>query len=63
MPLDLHMSRNVFAQYSKEQLLNEKQTLARVSNLPKKPITKGKTEPLSSQKVGHENEHLKVHMA
>jgi hypothetical protein len=32
----------------------------RVNDPPKKPTTRGKIEPLSSQKVGHENRHLKV---
>jgi hypothetical protein len=60
LPLDLHMSRDVFAQYLKKQLLKGKKTLARVSNPPNKSAIGGKIEPLSSQKVGHENGHPKV---
>ncbi len=50
----------MLTQYSKEQLLEGKQILARVSDLPKKLTTGGKTKPLSFQKVGHESEHPKV---
>jgi hypothetical protein len=48
------MSRNVFAQYLRECLLETKQ-LAHVGNPPNKPITNDKTKPLGFQKVGHEN--------
>jgi hypothetical protein len=49
------MSKNVFTQYPKEHLLERKQIPIRVSDLPKKFAIGGKTKPLSSQKVGHEN--------
>jgi len=60
MPLDLHMSRNVLAQYLKECLLEGKQTFVCVSDPPKKLITGGIIEPLGFQKVGHESKHLGV---
>jgi hypothetical protein len=54
------MNRDVLAQYLKECLLEEKQTPVRVSDPLKKPTTGGKIEPLGSQRVGHESEHLGV---
>jgi hypothetical protein len=50
------MSKDVFTQYLKECLLEVKQTLAHISNLPKKPTTRDKIEPLGSQRVGLESE-------
>jgi hypothetical protein len=37
-----------------------KQTLAHVGNLPKKRVTRDKTKPLGSQKVGPESKQLGV---
>ncbi len=54
------MNEKVFVQYSKECLLEVKQTFTHVNNPPKKLTTGGKTKPLSFQKVGHENKHLGV---
>jgi hypothetical protein len=45
---------------SKERLLKGKQTPTRLSDPPKKPITKDKTKPLGSQRVGPESEQLGV---
>jgi hypothetical protein len=42
------MSKDVLTRYIKECLLEVKQTLARVSNMPKKPATRDKTQPLGS---------------
>jgi len=55
MPLNSHMSRNVLTRYPKKCLLEAKQTLAHVCDLPKKPPIGHKTKPLSSQKVGPKN--------
>lgn len=60
MPLDLHTSENMFVWYLKEHLLKRKQTPAYVSNLAKKSATKGKIEPLGSQRAGHESKHPRV---
>ncbi len=49
------MSNDVLVQYPKEHLLERKQTCVRVSNSPKKFAIGGKTKPLGSQRVGHEN--------
>jgi hypothetical protein len=43
----LHMSINVLTWYLKEHLLKTRQTPAHVGNLPKKPTTRGKIEPLN----------------
>jgi len=50
------MSKYMLAQYSKEHLLETKQTLVRVNNPPKKLATRDKTKPLGFQKVGPESE-------
>jgi hypothetical protein len=42
----------------KECLLEAKQTLACINNLPKKPIIGDKTKPLGSQSVKPKNEKL-----
>jgi hypothetical protein len=55
MPLDPHMSRDMFSWYLKEHLLEIMQKKNRVGHLPKKLVIKGKIEPLSSQKVGPKN--------
>jgi hypothetical protein len=55
LPLDPHMSGDMLTWYLKEHLLEAKQTLANVSNLLKKLVTKHKIEPLGSQKVGPKN--------
>jgi hypothetical protein len=47
-------------QYLKERLLEGKQTPICVNDPPKKLATRGKIEPLGSQKVGHESRHLRV---
>jgi hypothetical protein len=60
LPLNPHMSEHVFVQYSKECLLKGKQTLACVSDPPKKLAIGGKTKLLRSQRVGHESRHLRV---
>jgi hypothetical protein len=62
LPLDPHMSKDVLVQYSKECLLEGKQILACVNNPPKKPAIKGMTEPLGSQRVGHESRRPRVTM-
>jgi hypothetical protein len=54
------MSGDMFAQYSKEHLLEIKQTLVHVNNPLKKLATKDKTKPLGFQKVGPESEQPKV---
>jgi hypothetical protein len=54
------MSENMLAQYSKEHLLETKQTLVRVSNPPKKLATRDKTKPLGFQRVGPESEQPRV---
>jgi hypothetical protein len=54
------MNENVLAQYPKEHLLEGTQIPVHVSILLKKLATRGKIEPLSFQKVGHESEHPKV---
>lgn len=51
------MNRDVLAQYLKECLLERKQNHVHVSDSPKKLVTRVKTKPLSSQKVGHESKH------
>jgi len=50
----------VLTQYLKEHLLKGKQKISRVNDLPNKLATRDKTEPIGSQKVGHENGHLRV---
>ncbi len=54
------MSEYMLAQYSKEHLLETKQTLVRVNNPPKKLATRDKTKPLGFQRVGPESEQPKV---
>jgi len=54
------MSGNMLARYSKEHLLETKQTLVHVSNPPKKLVTRDKTKPLRFQRVGPESEQPKV---
>jgi hypothetical protein len=54
------MNEEVLVQYSRECLLEWKQTPICISNPPKKLTTKGKIEPLGFQRVGHESEHLGV---
>ncbi len=54
------MSEDLLVQYLKECLLKGKQTPTHVNVSLKKLTIKGKTKPLSFQKVGHENGHLKV---
>jgi hypothetical protein len=54
------MSRDVFTWYLKEHLLKVRQIFARVSNLPKKPTTRGKIEPLDFQRVGPKSGQLGV---
>jgi len=49
------MSKDVLVRYSKEYLLERKQTCVRVSNSPKKLAIGGKIKPLGPQRVGHEN--------
>jgi hypothetical protein len=58
--LDLHMSRDMLTRYSKEHLLETKQTLVHVNNPPKKLVTRDKTKPLSFQRGGPESEQPKV---
>jgi len=60
MPLNPNMDENVFASYLKERLLKAKQTPIHVINLPKKPTTRERIEPLSSQRVGFENKQLGI---
>jgi hypothetical protein len=50
------MNRDAFPQYLKDHLLKVRQILAHVGDFPKKLAIKDKTEPLSFQKVGLENE-------
>jgi hypothetical protein len=50
------MSKDVFAQYMKEHLLERKQSLAHINDPPKQPTTKNKIEALGSQRVEFENE-------
>jgi hypothetical protein len=54
------MSRDVLTWYLKEHLLKARQTFACVSDLPKKPTTKGKIEPLDFQRVGPKSGQLEV---
>ncbi len=56
------MSGDMLAQYSKELLLEMKQTLVRVSNPPMKlaKLNRNKTKPLGFQKVGLESERPRV---
>jgi hypothetical protein len=54
------MNKDVLAQYLKECVLEVKQIFAHVGNPPNKLITKDKIEPLSFQKVRHENGQLGV---
>jgi len=54
------MSGNMLTRYLKKKLLEAKQTPTRVGDLPKKPTTKDKTKPLSSQSVGLESKQLGV---
>ncbi len=60
LPLDLHMSRNLFAWYMKEHMLEVKQTFVCVGDLLKKFISREKTKPVRSQRVGLESEQLGV---
>ncbi len=46
LPLDPHMSKNVFARYFKEYLLEAKQSFACVGDLLKKLVFRDKTKPL-----------------
>jgi hypothetical protein len=52
MPLDPHMSENMFTRYLKVCLLEAKQTPICVDNLPNKPVIMDKIEPLGSQRMG-----------
>jgi hypothetical protein len=54
------MSEHVFALYLKDHLIRARKTPTHVSDSPKKPITGDKTQPLSSQRVGHESGQPKV---
>jgi hypothetical protein len=54
------MIEDVFTRYPKECLLEGKQTPTRVNDPPKKLATRGKIEPLGSQRVGYESGHFKV---
>jgi hypothetical protein len=60
LPLDPHMSEDVFVWYLKKHLLKVRQILIHVGNPTKMPATKDKIEPLSSQKVGPKNKQPKV---
>jgi hypothetical protein len=52
LPLNPHISEDVFAQYLIECLLEMKQTPIHVSNLPNMRATKDNTKPLGFQRVG-----------
>jgi len=54
------MNEDMLAWYLKERLLEAKQTLACVGNLPNKPTIGDKNKPLGSQKVGFENKQPRV---
>jgi hypothetical protein len=54
------MNRDVFPRYLKDHQLEGRQIPTHVGDLPKKLITKDKTEPLNFQKVGLENRQLGV---
>jgi hypothetical protein len=54
------MSKNMFAWYLKEHVLEVRQTPTHVHDPLKKPSTKGKTKPLGSQKVGLESKQPRV---
>lgn len=60
LPLNLHMSRDMFTWYLKEHVLEMRQTPTRVHNPPKKPSTRGKTKPLGFQNVGLESKQPRV---
>jgi hypothetical protein len=49
------MNENMFVWYLKEHVLELRQTPTCVYDLVKQPSTKGKTKPLSFQKVGLES--------
>jgi len=55
LPLDPHMSGNMFTWYLKERLLRVSETFAHVDDSIKKLKIRDKTKPLSSQKVGPKN--------
>jgi hypothetical protein len=50
------MNIDAFPQYLKDHLLEARQILAHVGDFPRKLAIRDKTEPLSFQKVGLENE-------
>jgi hypothetical protein len=54
------MNKDLFAQYPKKCLLKVKQTLACVSDSPKKPSTRDKTKTLGFQRVGLESGQPRV---
>jgi hypothetical protein len=54
------MNKNALMQYSKERLLEGKQTFVHVSDSLKKPTIGGKIEPLGFQRVGHESGHPRI---
>jgi len=54
------MNKDVFAQYLKACLLEVKQTLIHVDNLPNKFVIRDKIEPLGFQRVGLKNRQLGV---
>jgi hypothetical protein len=54
------MNGDVLVQYPNKCLMKRKQTPTHVSHPPKKLPIGGKTKPLSSQRVGHENGHPRV---
>jgi hypothetical protein len=54
------MNGDVLAQYLNECLLKAKQTLAHVSDSPRKPSTGDKIKPLGFQRVGLESGQPRV---
>jgi hypothetical protein len=54
------MNGDMLAQHLKECLLETKQTLVHVSDLPKKLENRDKTKPLGFQSVGPKSEQPKV---
>jgi hypothetical protein len=54
------MNEDMFACYSEMCLLEAKQIPIHVDDLPNKPITRDKIEPLGSQRVGPKNRQLGV---
>jgi len=54
------MSGDMLMQYLNERLLKRKQIPIHVSNMLKKPTTRGKIEPLGFQKIEHKNRHVRV---